>query len=218
MTNRARQPNKRGEGDKLRAEILAAAGSILAREGSDDSVTLRAIAREAGITAPAIYAHFEDRFEILRTVIVDTFADLAAVMAVATAGQDDPVRRLHAVCHAYLDFAAQRPHHYRVLFERRRTPNVNLAGTSAPNSGVRTMVGADAFGVLLDATSSCIQSGASRAIEPIDTANQIWIGLHGQATLFANMPWHPWPADRKRFADHIIDQLAELLPSATSNR
>ena len=216
MTNRVRQPNKRGEGDKLRGEILAAAGSILGREGSDDAVTLRAIAREAGISAPAIYGHFTDRYEILRTVVVTTFAELAAAMTAAAAGQDDPVRRLHAVCHAYLDFAAQRPHHYRVLFERRPTPNVNLAGTSAPNTDVRTMVGADAFGVLLDATIGCIETRASSATEPIDTANQIWIGLHGQATLLVSMPWHPWPANREQFADHIIDQLAELQPNATA--
>jgi AcrR family transcriptional regulator len=213
MTVVARRPNRRGEGDRLRGEILAAAGTILAREGSDDAVTLRAIAREAGITAPAIYAHFSDRWEILRTVVVATFAELAKVMAAATVGLDDPVDRLRAVCHAYLDFAAAQPHHYRVLFERHRTAPVNLRGTGEPNTDVRSMVGADAFGVLLDATIACITAGVSRATEPVDATNQIWIGLHGQATLQASMPWHPWPANRGRFADHIIDLLAELGPT-----
>ena len=120
--------------------------------------------------------------------------------------------RLHAVCHAYLEFAAQRPHHYRVLFERRRTPNVNLAGTSKPNTSVHTMTGADAFGTLLDAVTACIDTGASTATEPVDTTNQVWIGLHGQATLLVSMPWHPWPADQTGLADRIMTQLAELTP------
>ena len=211
----ARTPNKRGEGTKLRAEILAAAGHILETTGSDDAVTLRAVARTAGITAPAIYAHFADRFDILRTVVVAAFAELADEMNAAAARHDRPVERLLAVCQAYRDFAVERPQHYRILFERHRVTDHNIDGNQTANTDVRAMVGADAFGALLDATQACIDAGASTATQPVETTNRIWIGLHGQATLQASLPWHPWPADRNELANDIVRRLGDLVPAPT---
>jgi AcrR family transcriptional regulator len=205
----ARTANRRGEGTKLREDILAAANGILESTGSDDAITLRAVARQVGVTAPAIYAHFSDRYEILRTVVENTFAELAATLGVVAERSGDPVQRLRALCHAYLDFAAEQPHHYRVLFERRRTTGVHVSGAAEPDIDVRTMVGADAFGVLLRATADCIDSGASTAMSAESTATRIWIGLHGQATLQASLPWFPWP-DRDQLADDVMTRLADL--------
>ncbi|SHF78138.1 transcriptional regulator, TetR family [Jatrophihabitans endophyticus] len=199
--------NPQGTGGRLRADILAAAGRILESTGSDDAVTLRAIAREAGITAPAIYAHFADRDAIRRTVIEQTFTQLATVLTTAADTEHEPVARLHVVCHAYLDFAARRPHHYRLLFERHRAARGADAGPAAPDVG--SIVGADAFGVLLQAADSCIRSGASTAVDPVASATRVWVGLHGQATLQASLPWFPWPpADR--LATDVVRRMADL--------
>lgn len=55
-----RQRNPRGEGGRLREDLLAGAQRNLERTGSEDRPTLRAMAREVGISAPSIYAHFPD--------------------------------------------------------------------------------------------------------------------------------------------------------------
>ena len=199
--------NRQGHGARLRAEILAAAGRILETTGSDDAVTLRAVAREAGITAPAIYAHFADRDAIRFTVIENTFAELATALTAAAEAQPEPVERLRAVCRAYLDFAVERPHHYRVMFERHRSARGPDAGPVAPD--VQSIVGAEAFGALLNATAACIRSGASTAAEPAPAATRIWIGLHGQATLRSSLPWFPWP-DRDDLNDDVLKRLADL--------
>jgi AcrR family transcriptional regulator len=209
-TTEPRVPNRRGEGARLREDILRAAGNILEASGSDDAVTLRGVARLAGVTAPAIYAHFTDRYDILRTVVESTFAQLATALQEGADTQTEPVPRLQAVCRAYLTFAAERPHHYRVLFERHRTAETNVNGTNMANTDVRTMVGADAFGVLLKATAACIRSGASQDRDPVATTTRVWIGLHGQATLQASLPWHPWP-DRDELANDIMMRLADLV-------
>jgi len=47
-----RQPNRRGEGVRLRSEILAAAAKILDATGDESAVTLRAVARAAGLGGP----------------------------------------------------------------------------------------------------------------------------------------------------------------------
>ncbi|MFD9698218.1 TetR family transcriptional regulator [Lentzea sp. NPDC059081] len=53
-----RRPNRKGEGGLLRAEIERAAMELLDELGSPEALTLRGVARAAGITGPAIYPHF----------------------------------------------------------------------------------------------------------------------------------------------------------------
>jgi AcrR family transcriptional regulator len=69
-TGRTRNP--RGEGGRLREEIVAAASRLIEEKG-EEAVTLRAIARSAGITAPSIYAYFEDLDEVLEAMVANTF-------------------------------------------------------------------------------------------------------------------------------------------------
>lgn len=62
-----RARNKRGEGAQLRDEIVRAATKLLA-DGTSQAVTLRAVVREAGNSAPSIYPHFADLDAIMLAV------------------------------------------------------------------------------------------------------------------------------------------------------
>jgi AcrR family transcriptional regulator len=66
--------------DRVRAattqEIIQTARKLLVEEGPD-AVSLRAIAREMGMTAPALYRYFDSHEELLRHVVADIFTDLA---------------------------------------------------------------------------------------------------------------------------------------------
>jgi len=66
--------------DRVRAattqEIIQTARKLLVQEGPD-AVSLRAIAREMGMTAPALYRYFDSHEELLRHVVADIFTDLA---------------------------------------------------------------------------------------------------------------------------------------------
>src|ERR1700729_2893185 len=55
-----RQRNARGQGDRLRREIIDAARDILAETGNVDRLTLREVARRVGIAATSVYLHFPD--------------------------------------------------------------------------------------------------------------------------------------------------------------
>ncbi|MFJ8072894.1 TetR/AcrR family transcriptional regulator [Streptomyces sp. NPDC096176] len=111
-----RSRNRRGEGDRRRADILAAATGLLDR-GDQRAVTLRAVAGAAGIAAPSIHRHFPGRPAILLAVVREAFADLSGRLrtAVDDAG-DDAEERLHAACIACLDFADTHPERYRAVF------------------------------------------------------------------------------------------------------
>lgn len=144
-TRRAR--NRRGEGDLLRDEIVSAAERLVNQEGGSDGLTLRAIAREAGISAPSIYAHFADREAVLDAVLDAGFDRLRRTVTDRVGRVDDgtdPVRRLLAGCRGYVDFAMEEPASYRLLFSRGRPSG---DGTFAATAGDGTFAAPTVDGV-----------------------------------------------------------------------
>jgi AcrR family transcriptional regulator len=200
MTNSAsaRARNPRGSGAHLRDEILHGAALILDETGRDDAVTLRAIARRISIAAPSIYAHFPDRDAILTALVEDGFRDLRSAIHAAGNGVGDPVQRLRVTCGAYLEFAARRPHRYRLMF-----------GTRDPgpdSGGYDTAAGAEAFHVLVDAIRDCAAAGRLACPDPFFGATTVWMALHGYAMLHPARPDFPWP-DYHRLIDHLLAAL-----------
>lgn len=200
MTDPPRERNRRGEGSRLRAEILAAATELLEQTGSEEAVTLRAIARRVGISAPSIYAHFDGREAIVNTIVDDAFRDLTAAIDEAVAAAADPLGRLRAGGAAYVSFAAARPNRYRLLFERRHL--VSEHGAARP---ART----DAFARLTGALQDCIDADVSASDDPHRDATAIWVALHGYATLHALVPGFRWP-DQGALLERMVDGLAQV--------
>ena len=115
------QRNARGQGARLTEDIVSGALALIEREGTDEAVTLRAVAREIGIAAPSIYAHFPDRAAIMLAVVARVFDELTQAISQARRGAaDDPVERLVAGCEAYVAFGLRTPARYRVLFSEQR--------------------------------------------------------------------------------------------------
>ena len=69
-----RSRNARGEGDKLRGEIIDAAVKVLSALGPEDPFSLRSVAKMAKIAAPSVYIHFADRNVLLLAVLEKLFA------------------------------------------------------------------------------------------------------------------------------------------------
>ncbi|MFJ8431121.1 TetR/AcrR family transcriptional regulator [Kitasatospora sp. NPDC094019] len=183
-----RPRNRRGQGLLLREEIVRAATALIVRTGSDQAVTLRSVAREVGIAAPSIYAHFPDRDAIVEAVVLEAIAQLHQAIAAAVAGYEDPVESLLAGCAAYVDFGVREPARYRVLFGRAHPER------EAPAAGVPgRRQGLDAFQTLVDNLRACVSAGRSSSTDPFADAVAIWTALHGQVTLRADLPDFPWP-------------------------
>jgi AcrR family transcriptional regulator len=147
-------------------------------------VTLRAVARRVGISAPSIYGHFSDRAAIVDAIVDAAFADFDAAIAAARDAETAPLARLRVSCAAYLRFAEQHPNRYRLLFERR-----DLLDRPNPVASVRTA----AFDGLVDAIRGCIDGGVSSSTDAVGAATAIWAGLHGYASLRNNLVSYPWP-------------------------
>ncbi len=107
--------------ERLRAETLAEIkerGLAQVVEGGPEALSLSAIARSMRMSGPALYRYFDSRDELLATLVLDGYEDLAdAIEAAARAARRrTPGGRLHALAGAYRDWAIANPHRYRLAF------------------------------------------------------------------------------------------------------
>lgn len=107
--------------DRVRAatvtEIKGTARRILVAEGMD-GLALRAIARDMGMTAPALYRYFPSREDLVVHLIADLYDELADAMAAARDAGDprDTPSRLSAACRAFRRWAVTHPREFGLLF------------------------------------------------------------------------------------------------------
>src|ERR671921_932375 len=129
---RTRERSPQGEGARLRDELIAAAGRLLATDEDVDSLSLRGVAREAGVAAPSVYLHFASKEALLRAVVSAHFTALQGAIETALASAHDPTSRLLAGCLAYCRYAMEHPGSYQLLFNTPRPDmrDPNFAGTS----------------------------------------------------------------------------------------
>lgn len=103
--------------DATTAEIKATARALLVAEGPD-ALTLRAIARSMGMTAPALYRYFGSHEELVGACTTDLLAEITATLEQArdTVGPADPVGRLMAACRAFRDWSLRHPREFQLIF------------------------------------------------------------------------------------------------------
>ena len=177
-----RRRNPRGQGDRLRDELVDAASALLAESGDMDQLSLRGVARRAGVSAPSVYRHFPDVEHLTVAVMERRFPELAAAIAEARRGVDDPRRALLAGCLAYCRFALDHPGHYRVMFDTRMT---------AP---IQSETGRRLFEGLARNIEACFDPGEGDGKEDAtELAGLLWTSLHGIVALRINQPNFPWP-------------------------
>ena len=200
-----RTRNRRGEGGRLREDIVDAAVALLDETGDERTITLRSIARRVGIAAPSIYPHFSDQPSIMLAVVRRAFAELEVVLraAVRDAGEG-PRERLYAVCRAYLDFARTHPERYRTMFGGLWMPT--LADTSVTEKDLVTLGDAN-LRILSEVLTECAESGISTSTDPGTDTFALWLGLHGLAHQRSVSRVFPGPAD---IGDRMIPALARL--------
>jgi AcrR family transcriptional regulator len=83
----------------------------MAADGREDQVTVRAVARQAGVAPQSFYLHFDTIDELLSDVCAREYATLTERLTGAAHTARDPYRRLIAVCQAYYQFALEPPSH-----------------------------------------------------------------------------------------------------------
>lgn len=188
--------NRRGEGGRLRQELIDAASRLLGEGATLQTLSLRAVARAAGIAATSVYLHFPDKLSLLLAVYQGHFDDLAQQLEDAIAAQPTPSTRLRAAAIAYCRFADEQPEAYHVMFSvpGSTDPLVRMPPTDRPGYRV------------IQAVQQVIMSGADSGStvtnDPFAATLNLWAALHGLITLRAARPHTAWPP-----LDTLIDTL-----------
>jgi AcrR family transcriptional regulator len=114
--------------DATTAEIKQTARRLLVQDGPD-ALTLRAIAREMGMTAPGLYRYFASHDDLVVGVCHDILDELTVVLLAArdTVPLDDPIGRLEATCRAFRHWALEHPREFQLSF-------ATGAGAAAPGA------------------------------------------------------------------------------------
>ncbi|MBF6139815.1 MULTISPECIES: TetR/AcrR family transcriptional regulator [Nocardia] len=160
----------------LRAELMAACLRLIETEGLA-AVSLRRVAREAGVSSGAPYHHFPDRAALLAALSIEGFHLLAEELRAArAAAEGTPLDALGALAAAYVRFSRTRPAYFRLMFR----PEL-----SQPDKHPEAAAAGDAaFGVLAEAIGDCVAAGQLPA-DKADTLGITWWAVgHGLASLW----------------------------------
>ena len=192
-----RQRARRGEGERLREEILDATSHLLLATGDHEAVNIRSVADAVGVTPPSIYLHFADKAALIKAVCGRHFGDLDRCIAEAVAGTDDPAEELRLRGRAYVRFGLEHPEQYRILFMSRREANHD----GPPDEALKNASG---FNDLVDNVVRAAKAGAIQADDPLLVATGLWTVVHGITSLAISIPHYPI-VGLDVLVDHLLD-------------
>ncbi len=178
---------RRGEGERLRDEIIEAVESLLYAHGAD-GVSIRAVGQLVGVTAPSIYRHFDDKDAMVHAACQRAFERFDAFLVDASKDAANPLEAIHASAIAYLRFADANPSQYRVLFMSEESHH-HEHDHSLDSTEMKGLVH------IVDQVKDAVDAGyISLIAEPLDLAVMLWSTVHGIAALRLSMPDFPWPS------------------------
>ncbi|MHB8464387.1 MAG: TetR/AcrR family transcriptional regulator [Acidimicrobiales bacterium] len=184
---------RRGDGERLREEIIAAATALLIEHGGEAGVSIRAIADAVGVTPPSIYLHFADKDELIVAVSDDRFQELDRLMGTVAATATDPLDEVRKRGEAYIRFGLDNPEQYRILF-------MAHARSASPEK-VQEWA---ALQHMVEAVQRCIDAGQVVGDDAFLITLALWSAVHGVTSLMVSMPTFPWPP-----ADAVIGQVLD---------
>ena len=207
----------------LRRALLEAAWHLVAEKGLA-ALTLREVARTAGVTHAAPYHHFPTRTALLDALAEEGFTGLDRAMGEAKAacaaggpsaeppipGAGDPVASpadlgeasppvdgaevLYRIGRAYVDFACAHPEQLQVMFRPRHHES------EGPPPPALAEIGAKAFAHLNEAVRTCQAQGLAPPGDCAELALSAWSLVHGFATLWCQGQLGALIADGDSFA------------------
>ena len=155
----------------LRTRLVSAGVDLLASHGPQ-ALSLREIARQAGVSHGAPRRHFPTHQALLATIASEGYSQLSELIANAIGDSEGPPRlRVLALGCAYLDFARANPGMFELMFRHDllQGNQIGLRDTSLR-----------LFEVLVELVR---QTRPDSAQPPVLIAGAIWANLHGIALL-----------------------------------
>jgi AcrR family transcriptional regulator len=184
----------------LRRVLLDASLSLIDERGLA-GLSLREVARRAGVTHQAPYHHFKDRAALLAALADEGFALLLASMQAQQAkARRSPEAQLTAAGLGYVKFALEHPAHFRLMFR----PELREGAAASQAS-------AAAYALLVDSVTAVQKAGAARRGNTAALVALCWSVVHGLASLWLDGPLAAQPRAPQEVAREVVDLLVRML-------
>jgi AcrR family transcriptional regulator len=155
-----------------RSAVVDRARDMVRAEGVAN-VSLRSVARDLGVTAPALYAYVDDYDDLLDAVARSEFERLYERFAAVDG--DDPGDAVRALARAYIAHARDEPHLHRLMFRDAPPGGALVAGT--PPCGPSALT----FTTALAVVERAMAAGCIQGDDPVLGALTVWSVAHGVA-------------------------------------
>ena len=167
---------KAREKEELKAFILKASMKLFVEKGIEQT-TIRNIAEAIDYSIGTVYIYFKDKNAILHALHSQCFSELGGQFRVLY-NVKDPMERLKAMGQVYIQYAADNPDKYDLMFSLKE-PMEFLNDIQAKEWDE----GAATFDVLLTTVKECIKAGHFKGhnLEPL--SYMIWSCMHGMCSL-----------------------------------
>ena len=190
-----RRPNARGQGERLREEIISAAVQMLGDLADDEALSLRAVARAVSISPTSVYLYFPDRDALVAAAMERCHAEMLQAADEAGAAHQDPALGLRARILAQAAWVQEHPGIYKVMHESK--------------------VGMPFKEVLFTRTTAavqrCMDAGVASPGDAATVALDLRTAVIGMLSLRINEPDLPWPPFPEQ-ADRFLAKLVGLAP------
>lgn len=196
-----------------RHSIVTAARKIISVEGHE-TLTLRRLMGELGVTAPALYAHFDSKEAVLRAVAHAEFEwSVAREGTLRISEIADPVERLREICLRFVAYVRDNKEVFRLLlmFPPDFFQRENFDVTDPPTS-----LGGRVFRARAEAIHQAIEQGRFREKDPFVVGLTLFTAVHGLATFLLMEP-NLKLDDENRLISSVIDSVLRGLSVSESD-
>ena len=159
-----------------RQDILACACDLYLSHGLD-GFSMRGLAKEVGVTAPALYRHYDGREAVLADVMREAHRAFISYIYRALEAPT-PLERFVRAGEGYLDFAIEHPRWYAMMFS-----GPERLGMVAIPEDIEAM-GSAIHQFWIDRVGECMRAGILIEGDPLQISFTMWAHAHGMVQLF----------------------------------
>ena len=197
----ASRARREQEKESLRRIILDAAGELFLEQGYE-GFSMRRVAERIGYSATTIYRYYEDKDDLLFAVVNEGFSEFARQLREAAEGVSNPLKRLEALWHTYVNFGLKNPVYYQMMFMQR-------ADLLFESQREQTGPMIESFDTLQRAVRAAMDAGVMKRGDVETYSRVIWSLVHGVTALAL--------ADPKRFTPEVMEKNSRLALKMMSN-
>ena len=158
----------------LKNALIKAGVKILAKEGVS-GLSLRKVAKQAGVSHAAPYSHFADKQALIAAISTEGFKQLYKQIASVREAHQDPSTLLLETARAYIQFATNEPDRFKLMFSsvlEKEKKYPEFVAASQEN-----------FHQLVEVVEVCQRAGLLKPGSPDLMAVSVWSSVHGMIML-----------------------------------